>query len=105
MTSSIKSARDIGVVIKAQRIALGLGQADLADQIGVSRRWLNQIEQGKPGASIGLILQALAALKVDLIATHPNDASPSDMALSPILITADIDQVLDDLSDEKEERS
>jgi hypothetical protein len=38
-------------------------------------------------------------------ATHPNDASPSDMALSPILITADIDQVLDDLSDEKEERS
>ena len=37
-------------------------QADLAARIGVSRLWINQIERGKPGASLGLVLRALDAL-------------------------------------------
>jgi HTH-type transcriptional regulator / antitoxin HipB len=56
----------VGALIKDRRRALGLDQADLAAQIGVSRLWVNQVERGKPGASLGLVLRALAALGVEL---------------------------------------
>ena len=63
---TLRTPADIGALIKDRRRALGLDQADLADQIGVSRLWVNQVERGKPGAGLGLILRALAALSVEL---------------------------------------
>ncbi len=66
MQISIRTPADIGALIKDRRRALGLDQAELATQIGVSRLWVNQVEGGKPGASLGLVLRALSALGVEL---------------------------------------
>ena len=52
--------------LSRESAALKAYQADLAAQIGVSRLWVNQVERGKPGASLGLILRALAAVGVEI---------------------------------------
>jgi HTH-type transcriptional regulator / antitoxin HipB len=62
----LRTPADIGALIKDRRRALGLDQAELAERIGVKRLWVNQVERGKPGASLGLVLRALAAVDVEI---------------------------------------
>ena len=86
----------IGALIKDRRRALGLDQADLAARIGVSRLWVSQIERGKPGAGLGLVLRALAALGVALSGSpsdKPDEKRPS--AGAPI-VTPDINAIVAD---------
>jgi HTH-type transcriptional regulator / antitoxin HipB len=65
---AIRTPADVGAIIKDRRRALGLDQAELAERIGVGRLWVNQVERGKSGASLGLVLRALAAVGVELSA-------------------------------------
>jgi HTH-type transcriptional regulator/antitoxin HipB len=46
---------------------LGLDQAELASRVGVSRQWLIQVENGKAGATIGLLLRLMNALDMNLM--------------------------------------
>jgi HTH-type transcriptional regulator/antitoxin HipB len=62
----IRTVRDLGAAIRAQRRKLGLDQATLAERAGVSRLWINQVEAGKPGASVGLVLRTLGVLGLEL---------------------------------------
>ena len=74
---------DIGALIKDRRHALGLDQAILAERVGVSRWWINQVERGKPGANPGLILRTFLALDIELTADvrrqESGPAVPSDI--------------------------
>ncbi|MEL7096482.1 MAG: helix-turn-helix domain-containing protein [Pseudomonadota bacterium] len=92
MYINVTSPKDIGVLIKARRKAKGLAQSDLAHQVGVSRRWLNQVEAGKAGASIGLILKTLSALGVALQVRADADGIV-DVDVMPIL-GPDIDDIV-----------
>jgi HTH-type transcriptional regulator/antitoxin HipB len=86
----------VGALIKDRRRALGLDQADLAARIGVSRLWVSQVERGKPGAGLGLVLRALAAVGVELSGTpsdKPGEKRPS--AVAPI-VTPDINAIVAD---------
>ena len=87
----IRTARDLGAVIRDHRRRLGLGQQTLADRIGVSRQWVVEVEKGKPRAEVGLILRALDALGVTLVlgggfqgpttkTAPPPTSTPSSMA-------------------------
>jgi HTH-type transcriptional regulator / antitoxin HipB len=62
----LRTPADIGVLIRARRRELGLDQARLAEMAGVSRLWVNQLEGGKPGAGLGLVLRTLSALGIEL---------------------------------------
>jgi HTH-type transcriptional regulator / antitoxin HipB len=66
MALILKTPTDIGALIRDRRRVLGLGQAELALKLGASRLWVNQVERGKPGASLGMVLRALAVLGVTL---------------------------------------
>ncbi len=70
---------------------LQVDQAGLARMIGVSRLWVNQVEKGKPGASMGLVLRALDALGARLMADTA-DATTGER-LSPV-VTADINAIV-----------
>ncbi len=86
----VRTPADIGALIRDRRKALGLDQAALAAKVGVSRLWINQVESGKSGANLGLVLRTLAALGVTLSVTTDNDGAPSgDQVTSP-----DIDAVV-----------
>ena len=58
----IGNARDLGLYLRDQRRAGGLSQQDLASRARVSRRWLSDLESGKPTAEVGLIFKVVAAL-------------------------------------------
>ncbi|UVK49492.1 helix-turn-helix domain-containing protein (plasmid) [Mesorhizobium sp. AR07] len=54
------------MALRDQRRRLKLNQDHLAKHIGVSRKWLIDVEKGKPGAELGLILRAFTALGLSL---------------------------------------
>lgn len=94
MPLSLKTASDFGSLIRSRRKARGLGQAELAEMVGVSRRWLNQVEAGKPGASLSLILNTLNALDVQ-IEVRADEESPSPKGIAPVF-SPDLDDLLED---------
>jgi y4mF family transcriptional regulator len=70
----LNNARDLGLYIRSLRHRLGTTQAELATSAQVSRRWLSDLEAGKPTAEVGLVFRVLHALNVVL------DASPAQRA-------------------------
>ncbi|MFY9685309.1 MAG: helix-turn-helix domain-containing protein [Pseudolabrys sp.] len=88
----LRTPLDIGQAIRDSRRRLGLDQDDLAKRVGVSRKWLIDVERGKPGAPIGLLLRTLDALglRVSLDTIGTSRKRPG----KPVS-TIDIDRVLD----------
>jgi y4mF family transcriptional regulator len=91
MRLTLRSPADIGALIRDRRKALGLDQSALAEQIGVGRVWVNQVEKGKPGAKLSLVLRALAAVGVELSATT---GDVLDDAIAEPVATPDINTVI-----------
>ena len=90
----IRTVTDIGAFIRERRTRLGMDQIALAKKAGTSRKWLVEVEQGKPGAEIGLILRTLKSLEIsiDLEADTSVATPPPSKAKAP-----DINSVLDSL--------
>jgi HTH-type transcriptional regulator/antitoxin HipB len=86
----IRTPRDVGAIIRERRRALGLDQAELAERVGVSRLWINQIERGKPGASLNLVLRALAAVGAEL----STDIEDRPRKRPAPVVTPDIDAIV-----------
>lgn len=92
--TQLRTPADIGALIKVRRRELGLDQADLARQIGVSRLWVNQVERGRHGASLGLILRALGAVGVDLMGDASDGTGTAiDFNAEPV-VAPDIDAIV-----------
>ncbi|HEX3468096.1 MAG TPA: helix-turn-helix domain-containing protein, partial [Candidatus Elarobacter sp.] len=73
----IRTPNDLGAVVRERRRQLGLGQAELAARIGVSRQWIVGIESGRSRAELGLVLKTLDTLGMRLEATTAVLASPA----------------------------
>jgi y4mF family transcriptional regulator len=78
----LTTARDLGMYVRDRRRRLGLTQAELSAKAEVSRRWLSDLEAGKPTAEIGLVFKALYALDLSLEA---RPAEPPDIDLDKVL--------------------
>jgi len=88
---------DIASLIRDHRTANGLSQADLANSIGVSRKWVNELEGGGGSAKIGLVLRALNELGITLHAYGP-DQTPLVTDEAPgkeLQMAIDIDAIAD----------
>jgi HTH-type transcriptional regulator/antitoxin HipB len=62
----MRTASDLGAFIRERRTKLGMDQVALAEKAATSRKWLNEVEQGKPRAEIGLVLRTLNTLGVSI---------------------------------------
>lgn len=60
------SAAHIGAFVATIRKSKGYTQQEMADLAGVGRRFLSELESGKPTAEIGKVLQVLTALGIDM---------------------------------------
>jgi HTH-type transcriptional regulator / antitoxin HipB len=90
----IRTAADLGAFIRERRTQLGMDQIALAKKAGTSRKWLVEVEQGKPRAEIGLILRTLKSLGVSVdLKADSSDETPSISNSS----APDINSVLDAL--------
>ncbi|SFQ04233.1 transcriptional regulator, y4mF family [Bradyrhizobium sp. Ghvi] len=65
----IRTATDLGAVIRDRRKRLKLDQSSFAKRIGVSRQWVIEVEQGHARAELALVLRALDALDIRLDAS------------------------------------
>lgn len=82
----LRTPKDFGLIIRSRRRAMGLDQGALAKRVGVSRLWVNEVEQGKRRAEIGLVLRTLRVLGVALRVDSPGP---------PEVDVPDIDAVID----------
>jgi HTH-type transcriptional regulator / antitoxin HipB len=87
----IRTAADLGAFIRERRTKLGMDQIALTKKAGTSRKWLVEVEQGKPRAEIGLILRTLKSLGVSV------DLKADSSHETPSISNADINSVLDAL--------
>jgi len=62
----IRSAKEVGALVRDRRTRLKLSQETLAQKVGVSRAWIIDLEQGKSSLQFDLALRALTALGVIL---------------------------------------
>jgi HTH-type transcriptional regulator / antitoxin HipB len=58
----VRTTEEIGLRIRDRRLQLGWSQAQLAERVGKTRQWVINLERGKPGAGLGLVLRVLSAL-------------------------------------------
>ena len=58
----ILTRKELGLLMREFRRKLGLTQAQLAEIVGVNRRWVVQVEKAKTNADLRTLLRALRAL-------------------------------------------
>ena len=66
MRRRVGSSRDIGAIVRERRTARGLRQEDLALSSGTGRRFIVELEQGKPNVRLDSTLAVLRTLGLEL---------------------------------------
>ena len=91
----VRTARDLGRTVRGERTARAWPRKRLAEEAGVSPRWLIAFENGKSGAEVGLVLRCLDALEltVDVARADPGGSAagvpPIDLDAHLALIAED----------------
>jgi HTH-type transcriptional regulator/antitoxin HipB len=68
----VRTTRDLGAVIRQQRKKRGFSQVALAKEVGVHQPKISAVEKGAPGVRIGLILQILRTMDLEIAVTAPS---------------------------------
>lgn len=64
----IKSAAEIGKMIRAKRKEIGMTQADFAGLCNVGTRFISDLENGKPTLEFDRVLRVTQLIGIDLFA-------------------------------------
>lgn len=67
----LRTTQDVGSLVRDYRTKQGLTQMQLADKVGVSRKWIIDLEAGKRATDLSLVLRTLNALGIELEAREP----------------------------------
>jgi HTH-type transcriptional regulator / antitoxin HipB len=62
----LRSPADVGRAVRHARRELGMSQVELAGRLGVSQRWLSELETGKPKILDARLFGVLAQLELNL---------------------------------------
>ncbi|WP_420129020.1 helix-turn-helix domain-containing protein [Longimicrobium sp.] len=69
----LRTAREIGLLVRTERKRQGLTMQDVAERVGCSRQWVAALEAGSERLEIALVLRTLAALGVRLDARSQHE--------------------------------
>lgn len=69
---SVDGPADLGSMVRSARRNARLSQQDLADACGVGRRFISELEAGKPTAQLGLALTVIRSLGLQVIIEQRN---------------------------------
>ncbi|MCL2818316.1 MAG: helix-turn-helix domain-containing protein [Actinomycetia bacterium] len=78
ITTEVRNAYTLGQVIQQSRMQQNLSQRDLAKLLGVSQKWVWEMEQGKPGLLMDRLFRTLDQSGVTLQASF--EVKESDQA-------------------------
>lgn len=73
MQTTLKSATELGELIRRTRKAQKIRQDDAAGSIGVSENFLGKVERGSESVQWGKLFQVLDGLGLRLIVDLPDD--------------------------------
>jgi len=68
VTAKIRSSFALGQIIQQSRLQQGFSQRDMATMLGVSQKWVWEMEQGKPGLLMDRLFMILEKTGVSLSA-------------------------------------
>ncbi len=68
---NIRSAKEMGALVRSRRQQCNWTQSELAERADVSALWISQLERGKPTAQFGLVLRTLKELGMDVVVQEP----------------------------------
>jgi DNA-binding XRE family transcriptional regulator len=77
----LTNTTETGALLRAERAARGLSQAEMAARLGISRQTLVGLEAGAEGTAAGTLLRILADLGIVLMAFPAEAAADPQMAL------------------------
>lgn len=81
----LRSAKQLGIAIRAARTQAGLTLADAALTLGVAKQTLSNLELGKPSVGLGLALEIAAGLGVALFMVPARAREQTRMRLMNII--------------------
>ncbi|UAJ80132.1 helix-turn-helix domain-containing protein [Leifsonia sp. ZF2019] len=65
-TARITGPRSLGTILREARLTRGLTQQKLSEELGVSKRYIIEMEQGKPTKAVERLFDYLRATGVTL---------------------------------------
>lgn len=71
----VRSGSDLGEAIGEIRAARGITQADLAEELGVSRSWLAKLERGRTTHMVRLLVRLLSNMGATIVVEFDNRES------------------------------
>jgi len=66
--AKIKNPYTLGLIIQQSRMQQGFSQRELAKMLGISQKWVWEMEQGKPGILMDRLFQIMEKVGVTLTA-------------------------------------
>ena len=85
--------------VLGRRRELGLSQAQLAERIGVSRKWVSEFERGKATAELGLVLRLLESLDLQVAITPTAQSDRETAGGRATSAPVDLDELLEEYRD------
>lgn len=77
-TARLRSPGDFGVAVQQARLARGLSQSELADQLDISQSMISEIETGKATIHIRRLLSIARATGLEFTASWEGDDAPGN---------------------------
>ena len=68
MITKVKDSFTLGQVLQQSRMQMGISQRELANLLGISQKWVWEMEQGKPGLLMERLFMILEKTEVTLLA-------------------------------------
>lgn len=91
----VKTAADIGRVVREARLHVGLSQKALAAQAATTQPWISEVENGKETAEIGMVLRILSHLGLTLDLSGGTSKPQDAIWSTPDPAFPDIDAIVD----------
>lgn len=79
MDQLVRTARQMGAVLRRERKRRGLSQVHLGEQIHRRQATISKLEAGEPATRLQTLLDVLAALDLELVIRPRTKASPVEI--------------------------
>ncbi|MFL6099855.1 MAG: helix-turn-helix transcriptional regulator [Actinomycetales bacterium] len=103
--TQVRTARELGVVVRRTRRRLNMTQAELAERVGVTRQWVASVEGGKANPHLKALLSVgeVLGLELELTTTSSSQVPPPPTGRTPPLSSPPERTTVEDLLDEMAE--
>jgi HTH-type transcriptional regulator/antitoxin HipB len=74
-----RTEKQLGAILRRARKQAGLTQGTLGGQMHLRQGTVSRLESGEPAVQLRTLMEALSALKLELVVRPRSQASPSDI--------------------------